>query len=151
MKHFHLFFLIKYKQCWCFLVRLARVLWLTGRIGSERKAVTGYSHLFDYNLAVPVNGAVIDHADNRDSEVTADSERYAEAEAAHDGDDVATREPETRTVAQRRFLLLHLRGPSIFSQLDNLTRFLLLLHHPVKTDNIAQFREKKSTFRFLFC
>lgn len=140
-----------------FLCQMVRMLWLTGRsTGSERRAVTGYSHLFDYDLAAPVNGAVIDHADNRDSEVTADSERYAEAEAAHDGDDVATREPETRTVAQRRFLLLHLRGPSIFRQLDNLTGFLLLLHHPLRIDSIAQFWEKKDIsfpifFLFFFC
>jgi len=64
------------------------------------------AHLCDYDLAVFVNGAVVDHADDRDSEVTADPERDAEAEAAHDGDDVG--------------------------QLDHLTRFLLLLHHPVK-------------------
>jgi len=90
------------------------------------------AHLCDYDLAVFVNGAVVDHADDGDSEVTADPERDAEAEAAHDGDDVAAREPEARAVAQRRFLLFHLRGTPIFRQLDHLTRLLLLLHHPVK-------------------
>lgn len=89
------------------------------------------SHLFDDDLATPVNSAVVDHIDDSDSQVTADPEWDAEAEAAHDGDDVPPRKPEARAVAQRRFLLLYLRGPPVFGQLNNFTGFLLPFHHPV--------------------
>lgn len=105
--------------------------------GPDRRFSGPRSHLCDDDLAAPVNGAVIDHADDRDSEVTADPERDAEAEAAHDGDDVAAREPEARAVAQRRFLLLQRRGPPFLRQLDHLTRFLLLLHHPAKIQHCS--------------
>lgn len=116
------------KQCECFLTLSDRDL------REEHWPWEVQPHLCDYDLSVSVDGAVVDHADDRDSEVTADPERDAEAEAAHDGDDVAAREPEARAVAQRRFLLFHLRGTPIFRQLDHLTRLLLLLHHPVKID-----------------
>lgn len=98
-----------------------------------------------------MNGAVVDHADDRDSEVTADPERDAEPEAAHDGDDVAAREPEARAVAQRRFLLFHLRGTPIFRQLDHLTRLLLLLHHPVKIDTALLTFFTQKTFYNCVC
>lgn len=90
------------------------------------------THLFDYDLATNVNGVVVDHIHDSDSEVTADAEWDAEAEAAHDGDDVPARETEARAVAQRRFLLRYMCGPPVFRQLDNLTRFLLFFHHPLK-------------------
>lgn len=90
-------------------------------------------HLFDDDLAVLVDGAVVDHAHYGHAQVTPDAEGDAETQAAQDGDDVATGQTETVAVAQRGFLLCGLPGPPIFRQLDNLTGFLSPLHHPVTT------------------
>lgn len=74
-------------------------------------------------------GAVIDHIHYRNPEIAADSEGNAEAQAAHDSDDVAARQPEARAVNQRSFPLSQLFGAAIFRQLDHFACFLLLLNN----------------------
>lgn len=56
------------------------------------------AHLLD-NFASAVDSAVVDHVHDGHAQVTADAEGYAEAEAAHDGYDVAARQAEARAVA----------------------------------------------------
>lgn len=87
-------------------------------------------HLFDDDLAVLVDGAVVDHAHYGHAQVAADAEGDAEAQAAQDGDDVAARQAEAPAVAQRRLLLRGLPGPPVLRQLDHLPGLLPPLHHP---------------------
>lgn len=70
-------------------------------------------HLFDDDLAVLVNRAVVDHAHYGHAQVASDAEGDAEAQAAHDGDNVAAGQAEALAVAQRGFLLSGLPWPSI--------------------------------------
>lgn len=91
-------------------------------------------HLFDDDLAVLVDGAVVDHAHYGHAQVTPDAKADAEAEAAHDGDDVAARQTEALAVAERGFLLRGLPGPSILRQLDHLPGFLFPLYHPATAE-----------------
>lgn len=65
------------------------------------------AHLLD-DLAPAVDGAVVDHVHNGHAQVAADAEGDAEAQAAHDGDNVAARQAEACAVAQRRLPLGHL-------------------------------------------
>lgn len=62
-------------------------------------------HLFYDYLPFLVDGAVVDHAHYCHAQVTPDTEGDAEAQAAHDGDDVATRQTKAVAVTQRGFLL----------------------------------------------
>lgn len=87
-------------------------------------------HLFDDDLAVLVDGAVVNHAHYGHAQVTPDTEGDAETQAAHDGDDVAARQTEAPAVAQRGLLLRGLPGPPVLRQLDHLPCFLFPLHHP---------------------
>lgn len=87
-------------------------------------------HLFDDDLAVLVDGAVVDHAHYGHAQVAPDAEGDAEAQAAHDGDDVAAGQTEALAVAQRGLLLRGLPGPPILRQLDHIPGFLFLLYHP---------------------
>ena len=89
------------------------------------------AYLLDH-LAPAVDGAVVDHVHDGHAQVAADAEGDAEAQAAHDGDDVATRQAKARAVAQRRLLLRHLQGLAILRQLDGLPGVLLLLQHPAR-------------------
>lgn len=100
------------------------------------------THLFD-DLASLVYSAVVDHVHDRNSEVTADSEGNAEAQAAYDGDHVAARQSEARAVKQRRFPLSDLFGAAIFRQLDHLSCFLLLLNNS-DNETFRNFRTAKS-------
>lgn len=77
-----------------------------------------------------MNGAVIDHPHYGHAQVTPDAEGDAEAQAAHDGDDVAAGQAEAVAVAQRGFLLSGLPWPSILRQLDHLPGFLPPLNNP---------------------
>ena len=87
-------------------------------------------HLFDDDLPVLVDGAVINHAHYGHAQVTPDTEGDAEAQAAHNGDDVAARQTEAVAIAQRGFLLRGLPGTPILRQLDHLPGFLFPLYHP---------------------
>lgn len=89
-------------------------------------------HLFDDDLAVLVDRAVVDHADDGHTQVTPDAEGDAEADAAQHGDDVAARQPEASAVAQGSLALLLRRGSAILRQLDHLTCLLLLLQPPAR-------------------
>lgn len=93
----------------------------------------GLRHLFDDDLAVLVDGAVVDHADDGHAQVTADSEGDAEADAAQHGDDVSARQPEAGAVAQGRAALLLRLGSPILGQLDGLPCLLLLLQTPASS------------------
>lgn len=84
------------------------------------------AHLLD-DLASAVDGAVVDHVHDGHAQVAADAKGDAEAQAAHDGDDVATRQAKARAVAQRCLLLRHLQRLPIFRQLYSLPGLLLLL------------------------
>lgn len=83
------------------------------------------------DLAPAVDGAVVDHVHDGHAQVAADAEGDAEAQAAHDGDDVATRQAEAGAVAEWSLLLWHLQGLPILRQLDGLPGVLLLLQYPV--------------------
>lgn len=87
------------------------------------------AHLLD-DLAPAVDGAVVDHVHDGHAQVAADAEGDAEAQAAHDGDDVATRQAEAGAVAEWSLLLWHLQGLPILRQLDGLPGVLLLLQYP---------------------
>ena len=87
-------------------------------------------HLCDDDLAVLVDGAVVDHAHYSHAQVTPDTERDAEAQAAHDGDDVSAGQTAAVAVTQRGFLLRGLSGPAVLRQLDHLPSFLFPLHQP---------------------
>lgn len=90
-----------------------------------------YRHLFDDDLAVLVDRAVVDHADDGHAQITPDTKGDAEADAAQHGDDVSAREPEARAVAQGRLPLLLRLGSPILGQLDRLTWLLPLFQPPV--------------------
>ena len=98
--------------------------------GVYRGGVCG--HLFDDDLAVLMDGVVIDHADDGHTQVTPDAEGDAEAEAAEHRNDVSARGAEARAVAQGRLPLLLRRRPAILRQLDLLTCLLLLLQPPAR-------------------
>ncbi|TNN80559.1 hypothetical protein EYF80_009299 [Liparis tanakae] len=68
--------------------------------------------------AYAVDGAVVDHAHYGHAQVTPDAEGDAEAQAAHDGDDVAAGQTEAAAVAQRGLLLRGLPGPPILRSSD---------------------------------
>lgn len=89
------------------------------------------AHLLD-DLAPAVDGAVVDHVHDGHAKIAAYAEGDAEAQAAHDGDDVPTWKAEARAVAQRRLLLGHLQRLPILCQLDGLAGLLLLLQHPAR-------------------
>lgn len=89
------------------------------------------AHLLD-DFAPSVDGAVVDHVHDGHAQVAADAEGDAEAQAAHDGDDVAARQAEAGAVAQWSLFLGHLQGLPILRQLDGLPRVLLLLQHPAR-------------------
>lgn len=95
-----------------------------------RSARRSSPHLFDDDLAVLVDGAVVNHAHDGHAQVTPDTEGDAEAQSAHDGDDVAARQTEAPAVAQRGLLFRGLPGPPILRQLDHIPRFLFPLYHP---------------------
>lgn len=84
------------------------------------------AHLLD-DLAPAVDGAVVDHVNDGHAQVAADAEGDAEAQAAHDGNDVATWQTEARAVAQGCLFLRHLQGFPILRQLNGLPGLLLLL------------------------
>lgn len=90
----------------------------------------GRPHLCDDDLAVLVDGAVVDHAHDGHAQVTPDAEGDAEAQAAHDGDDVAPGQAEAAAVAQRGLLLRGLPRPAVLRQLDHLPALLPPLHQP---------------------
>lgn len=96
-----------------------------------RRARCRLPHLLDDDLAVLVDGAVVDHAHYGHAQVAPDAEGDAEAQAAQDGDDVAAGQTAAVAVAQRGLLLRGLPGPPVLRQLDHLARLLPLLHHPV--------------------
>lgn len=102
------------------------------KMGRSQRGERAGGHLFDDDLAVLVDRAVVDHADDGHTQVTPDSERDAEADAAQHGDDVAARQPEAGAVAQRSLALLLRRGSAILRQLDHLTCLLLLLQPPAR-------------------
>lgn len=77
-----------------------------------------------------MNRAVVHHADDGHTQVTADTEGDAEAEPAQHGDDVSARKPEAGAVTQRSLALLVLPGSPILRQLDGLTCLLPLLQPP---------------------
>lgn len=87
------------------------------------------AHLLD-DLAPSVDGAVVDHVHDGHAQVAADAEGDAEAQAAHDGDDVAARQAEAGAIAQWSLFLGHLQGLPILRQLDGLPSVLFLLQHP---------------------
>ena len=97
------------------------------------------AYLLD-DLAPAVDGAVVDHVHDGHAQVAADAEGDAEAQAAHDGDDVATRQAKARAVAQGRLLLGHLQGLPILRQLDGLPGVLPLLQHPARQSGGRQGR-----------
>lgn len=98
-------------------------------------------HLFDDDLAILVDGAVVDHAHYGHAQVTSDSEGDAEAHAAHDGDDVAAGQTEAAAVAQRGLLLRGLPRPPILCQLDHLPSFLPSFYPPKN----SQMTEKRGS------
>lgn len=87
-------------------------------------------HLFDDDLAVLMDRAVVDHADDGHTQITPDTEGDAEADAAQHRDDVSARQPEAGAVAQGRPPLLVRLGSPILGQLDGLTCLLLLFQTP---------------------
>ena len=93
-------------------------------------------HLFDDDLSVLVDGAVVDHAHDGHAQVAADAEGDAEAEAAHDGDDVALGQAEALALAQRGLLRRGLPGPPVLRQLDHLPGLLPPLDHPARTRHV---------------
>lgn len=78
-----------------------------------------------------VNRVVVDHADDGHTQVTADAERDAEAQAWQDGDDVTARQPETRAVHDGKLLLLHQLRTTFCWQLDRLAILLTFLEESV--------------------
>ena len=88
-----------------------------------------HTHLRDDNFAIPVDCAVVDHADDGHAQVAADAEGDTEPQATHDGDDVAAREPAARAVEQGFLLLLGSGWAAIFRQLDVISGLLSLLEH----------------------
>lgn len=87
-------------------------------------------HLFDDDLSILVDGAVVDHAYYGHAQITPDTEGDAEAQAAHHGYDVPARQTEAAAVAQRGLLLRGLPRPSILRQLDHVPGLLPSFYHP---------------------
>lgn len=59
------------------------------------------AHLLD-DLASAVDGAVVDHVHDGHAQVAADAKADAEAQTAHDGDNVAARETKAGAIHYRR-------------------------------------------------
>lgn len=74
-------------------------------------------------LPIDIDGVVVDHLHDGHTEVAADAEGDAEAQAAHDGDDVALGEAAAVALAQRRPPAARRHGLSLRRQLQG-----LLLH-----------------------
>lgn len=89
-------------------------------------------HLFDDDLPVLMDGAVVNHAHYGHAQVTPNAEGDAETQAAQHGDDVAPRQTEAGAVEHRSLLLRSLFRPTILRQLDHLPSLLFPLHHPAE-------------------
>lgn len=55
-------------------------------------------HLFDDDLAIFMDGVVIDHAHDCHAQVTSDAKGDAKTETTHDSYDIASWKPEARAV-----------------------------------------------------
>jgi len=94
------------------------------------------THLSDDDLAVFVDRAVIDHADDGHTQVTPDAEGDAEAHPAQHSDDVSARKPEASAVTQGLLPLLVRLGSPILRELDRLTCLLPLFQPPAQHEPI---------------
>lgn len=102
------------------IVGLKQVKWLCETTGPA------VAHLLD-DLAPAVDGAVVDHVHDGHAQVAADAEGDAEAQAAHDGDNVAARETKAGAIHDRRVPGLRRHRAPISTQLQRLCTFLPLL------------------------
>lgn len=81
-----------------------------------------FSHLQLW-LSVDIDSAVVDHLHDGHTQVAPDAEGDAEAQAAHDGDDVALGQAAAVALAPRRPMAARRHGPPLRRQLKG-----LLLH-----------------------
>ena len=84
----------------------------------------GYLH---HHVAPAVGRAVVDHGDDGHAQVAADAKANAEAQTAHDGDNVAAREAKAGAIHDRRVPGLRRDRAPICTQLQSLGTFLPLL------------------------
>lgn len=84
------------------------------------------AYLLD-DLAPAVDGAVVDHVHDGHAQVAADAKANAEAQTAHDGDNVAAREAKAGAIHDRRVPGLRRDRAPICTQLQSLGTFLPLL------------------------
>lgn len=80
-----------------------------------------------------IDGVVVNHLHDGHTKIASNAEGDAEAQAAHDGDNVAAGQAEALAVAQRGFLLSGLPWPSILRELDHFPGFLPPFYNPATT------------------
>lgn len=85
---------------------------------SERKTLS-HPQLW---LSVDIDGVVVDHVDDGHAQVAPDAEGDAEAQAAHDGDDVAFGQAAAMALARRRPGPARRHRPALSCQLQGLLR-----------------------------
>ena len=97
-----------------------------GQCYQQPEVASALSYLH-HHVAPAVGRAVVDHGDDGHSQVAADAEADAEAQAAHDGDNVAARETKAGAIHDRLVPGLRRHRAPISTQLQRLCTFLPLL------------------------
>ena len=92
--------------------------------GLRQLRAPSYLH---HHVAPAVGRAVVDHGDDGHAQVAADAKANAEAQTAHDGDNVAAREAKAGAIHDRRVPGLRRDRAPICTQLQRLGTFLPLL------------------------
>lgn len=86
-------------------------------MATAQRAPTQPGPDLNFRLPVHVDGAVVDHFHDGDAEVAPDPEGNAEAQPAHDGNDVPLGEAAALAVAERGALPGRGHGPPLLIQL----------------------------------
>ena len=97
-----------------------------GRVSPGLRQLRAPSYLH-HHVAPAVGRAVVDHGDDGHAQVAADAKANAEAQTAHDGDNVAAREAKAGAIHDRRVPGLRRDRAPICTQLQRLGTFLPLL------------------------
>lgn len=94
--------------------------------GVDSTAAPALSYLY-HHVAPAMGRAVVDHGDNGHAQVAADAKADAEAQTAHNGDNVAAREAKAGAVHDRPVPGLRRDRAPVSTQLQRLCTFLPLL------------------------
>lgn len=88
--------------------------------GSAQKSERRLFSYLQLRLSIDIDSVVVDHFHDGHAQVAPDAEGDAEAQAAHDGDDVALGQAAAVALAQRRPAAARQHGPPLCCQLEGL-------------------------------